>query len=221
MTLQEIIDEIYLLVKDDSFFTPEEGEEFPAALVRRVNEVVASACAQPGVEIPSLKKMSQFTTLVDEGQAIIDDLPHNFAGKILAVGDPAKGIKIYAALEDLYTDFYPMTEEGEVEGVYLAGNTVWYQKIPAEPTDILCILQDEPERISLGTDLIPVIPEFLQRQIVAHGVAALLYDFIEDGVDGNKNNTNNSKGEFLRGIQLWKEFLGARRQHNKTSHWRY
>ena len=221
MTLQEIIDEIYLLVKDDSFFTPEAGEEFPSALVRRVNEVIASACAQPGVEIPSLKKMGQFTTLVGEGQAVIDDLPYNFAGKILAVGDPSKGIKIYSALEDLYNDFYPMTEEGEVEGVYLAGNVVWYQKIPAEPTDVLCILQDEPERISLGTNPIPVIPEFLQRQIVAHGVAAMLYDFIEDGVDGNKNNTNNSKGEFLRGIQLWKEFLGARRQHNKTSHWRY
>jgi hypothetical protein len=221
MTLQEIIDEIYLLVKDDSFFTPEEGEEFPAALVRRVNEVVASACAQPGVEIPSLKKMGQFTTDPTEYFATVDGLSPNFAGKILAVGDPSKGIKIYAALEDLYADYYPLTEEGEIEGVYFAGNVVWYQKIPAVPTDVLCVIQDEPEMVSFGTDQIPVIPEFLQRQIVAHGVAALLYDFIEDGVDGNKNNTNNSKGEFLRGIQLWKEFLGARRQHNKTSHWRY
>ena len=108
-----------------------------------------------------------------------------------------------------------------MEGGFLAGNVVWYQKIPETPTDVLCIIQDEPPLISVGTDLIPVIPEFLQRQIVAHGVAAMLYDFIEDGVDGNKNNTNNSKGEFMRGIQLWKEFLGARRQHNKTSHWRY
>ena len=221
MTLQEIIDEIYLLVKDDSFFTPEAGEEFPAALVRRVNEVIASACAQPGVEIPSLKKMGQFTTDTVDPYTTVDGLNVNFAGKILAVGDPSKGVKIYATLEDLYADYYPLTEVGDIEGVFLAGNVVWYQKIPAVSTDVLCIIQDEPPRISFGTDLIPVIPEFLQRQIVAHGVAAPLYDFIEDGVDGNKNNTNNSKGEFLKGIQLWKEFLGARRQHNKTSHWRY
>ncbi len=221
MTLQEIIDEIYLLVKDDSFFTPEEEEEFPAELVRRVNEVIASACAQPGVEIPSLKKMGQFTTDTVDPYTTVDGLNVNFAGKILAVGDPSKGVKIYATLEDLYADYYPLTEVGDIEGVFLAGNVVWYQKIPAVSTDVLCIIQDEPPLISFGTDLIPVIPEFLQRQIVAHGVAALLYDFIEDGVDGNKNNTNNSKGEFLKGIQLWKEFLGARRQHNKTSHWRY
>ena len=221
MTLQEIIDEIYLLVKEDSFFTPEAGEEFPSALVRRVNEVIASACAQPGVEIPSLKKMGQFTTDPTEYSAPIDGLSVNFAGKILAVGDPSKGVKIYATLEDLYTDYYPFTEAGDIEGVFLAGNVVWYQKIPTVATDVLCIIQDEPPQISLGTDVIPVIPEFLQRQIVAHGVAALLYDFIEDGVDGNKNNTNNSKGEFMQGIQLWKEFLGARKQHNKTSHWRY
>lgn len=221
MTLQEILDEIYLLVKDDGFFTLEEGETVPAVMVRRVNEVIASACAQPGVEIPSLKKMVQFTTDTIDPYATVDGLSMNFAGKILAVGDPSKNVKIYATLEDLYTDYYPLTEVGDIEGVFLAGNVVWYQKIPAVSTDVLCILQDEPERISLGTDQIPVIPEFLQRQIVAHGVAAMLYDFIEDGVDGNKNNTNNSKGEFMRGIQLWKEFLGARRQHNKTSHWRY
>ena len=31
MTLQEILDEIYLLVKDDGFFTLEDGETVPAA----------------------------------------------------------------------------------------------------------------------------------------------------------------------------------------------
>ena len=221
MTLQEILDEIYLLVKDDSFFIPDDGEEFPAAMVRRVNEAIAFACSQPGIEIPSLKKMGQFTTVLGEAQTIVDGLSSNFAGRILAVGNPADCIKVYSSLDDLYADYYPLTTEGDVEAVYIAGNAVWYQNIPTVATDILCILQDDPPQITLGTDQIPVIPEFLQRQIVAHGVAALLYDFIEDGVDGNKNNTNNSKGEFTRGIQLWKEFLGARRQHNKTSHWRY
>lgn len=221
MTLQEILDEIYLLVKDDSFFTPEDGEEIPAAMVRRVNEAIAFACSQPGIEIPSLKKMGQFTTVLGEAQTVIDGLSGNFAGRILAVGDPADGIKVYSSLDDLYADYYPLTTEGDVEAVYIAGNVIWYQNIPTVATDILCILQDDPPQIALGTDQIPVIPEFLQRKIVAHGVAGWLYDAIEDGVDGNKNNTTNSKMEFADGIQKWKEFLGSRRQHNKTSHWRY
>lgn len=220
MTLQEILDEIYLLVKDDSFFTPEDGEEFPAAMVRRVNEAIAFACAQPGIEIPSLKKMGQFTTVLGEAQAVIDGLSSNFAGRVLAVGDPSAGIKVYSSLDDMYLDYYPLTTEGDVEAVYVAGNIVWYQNIPTVATDILCILQDDPPQISLGSDQIPIIPEFLQRKIVAHGVAGWLYDAIEDGVDGNKNNTTNSKTEFADGIQKWKEFLGSRRQHNKSSHWR-
>ncbi len=128
---------------------------------------------------------------------------------------------MYSSLDDLYNDYYPLTTEGDVEAVYVAGNTIWYQNIPTVATDVLCILQDDPPQISLGTDIIPVIPEFLQRKIVAHGVAGWLYDAIEDGVDGNKNNTMNSKSEFADGIQKWKEFIGSRRQHNKTSHWKY
>lgn len=221
MTLQEIMDEIYLLVKDDSFFVPDDGERFPAAMVRRVNEAIAYACAQPGIEIPSLKKMGQFTTDTVDAYTTIDGISANFAGKILAVGNPADRIKIYSSLDDLFIDYYPFTTNGAVKAVCIAGNVIWYQGIPTTPTDVLCILQADPPLISAGSAQIPVIPEFLQRKIVAHGVAGWLYDAIEDGVDGNKNNTTNSKSEFYRGIQEWKEFLGSRRQHNKTSHWRY
>ena len=43
---------------------------------------------------------------------------------------------------------------------------------------------------------------------------------LSEQAQGLKNNTTNSKMEFADGIQKWKEFLGSRRQHNKTSHWR-
>ncbi len=221
MTLQEMIDEIYLLVKDDSFFDLADGETIPSGIVRRVNEAILSACAQPGITIPSLVKMGQFTTDTVDPYAVVDGIASNFSGRILKVGDPAANIKVYSSLDDLYTDFYPLNRIGDIEAVVIAGNMVWYQGIPEASVDILCILQEDPPTVSLPTDDIPIIPEFLQRKIVAHGVAGWLYDDIEDGVDGNKNNTSNSKMEFADGIQKWKEFLGARRQHNKTSHWRY
>lgn len=215
MTLQEMLEEVQLLVKDKSFFEDSLG------MVRRINQTIAYACAQPGVEVPMLKKLGQFTTLVGQSNTVISGLSANFSGKVLTVGDPGLKVKMYSSLEDLFSDYYPMDETGDVEGVYIAGSTVWYQKIPAVPTAILCVIQDEPEYISDLTAQIPVIPEFLQLKIVAHGTAAQLYDIIEDGVDGNKNNTTNSKMEFADGIQKWKEFLGSRRQHNKTSHWKY
>lgn len=214
MTLQEILDEVYLLVKDNSFFEDE------AAMVRRVNSTIAFACAQPGIEVPSLKKMGQFTTEVGVSAVAMTGLTANFSGKLLAVGDPADKVKIYSSLEDLFNDYYPMTDEGDVEGVFMAGNLIHYQKIPTAATSVLCVIQDEPAYISTLSAQIPVIPEFLQIKIIAHGTAAQVYDFIEDGIDGNKANTTNSKMEFADGIQKWKEFLGSRRQHNKSSHWR-
>lgn len=216
MKVSDIIDEIYLLVKDNSFFESE-GEE---ALLRRINLAVASACSHPGIEVPSLKKLGMVTTEPGEAYAPVDGIADNFAGRILRVGEPGK-IKVYGALEDLYADYYPLAEEGEVEAVCIAGNVVWYQKIPALPTDLICVLQDDPPLVESVDDYIPVIPEPFQMRIVVHGVAAHLYDNIEDGVDGAKVNTDNSKRELAIGIQKWMEFLGQRRQHNKTSHWRY
>ena len=216
MKVSEIIDEIYLIVKDDSFF----DDTGKAALIRRINLAVANACAYPGIEIPSLKKLGMITTDTTEPYAPVDGIADNFSGRILRIGEPGK-IKVYGALEDLYDDYYPLTAVGDVEAACISGNVIWYQNIPATATDIMCILQDEPPLAEVDTDVIPIIPEPFQMRIVVHGVAAHLYDTIEDGVDGAKVNTDNSKRELAIGIQKWMEFLGQRRQHNKTSHWRY
>lgn len=45
----------------------------------------------------------------------------NFAGKILAVGDPSRGVKIYATLEDLYADYCHDKEAGDIEVCLLLG----------------------------------------------------------------------------------------------------
>lgn len=216
MKVSDIIDEIYLIVKDDSFFESE-GD---AAMLRRINLAVSYACSYPGVEVPSLKKLGMVTTEPGAAYAPVDGIANNFAGRIIRIGEPGK-IKVYGALEDLYDDYYPLTEVGEVEAACIAGNVVWYQKIPEVATALICVLQDDPPAIESVSDDIPIIPEALQMRLIAHGVAAHLYDTIEDGVDGAKVNTDNSKRELGIGIQKWMEFLGQRRQHNKTSHWRY
>jgi hypothetical protein len=217
MKVSEILDEIYLLVKDDSFFGTDEAK---LAMIRRVNEAIIYACSYPGVEVPSLKRMGMFLTNPLEAFATVDGVSSSFSGRVLRAGEPGK-VKIYSQLEDLYDDFYPLTKEGEVEAVCIAGNIAWYQGIPTEPTTIMCILQDDPPMVEREDEDIPVIPEAYQRRIIVHGVASFLYDNIEDGVDGAKVNTDNSKRELAIGIQKWMEFLGQRRQHNKTSHWRY
>jgi hypothetical protein len=222
MKLSQMIDEIYLLVKDDSFFDTDAKK---TDITRRINDAVKFACGYPGVEVPALRKMGSFTTVVDTAYATISGIAANFTGRILRVGEPGK-VKIYQALEDLYDDYYPMTEAGDVEAVCVVGNVMWYQNIPEEATQVVCVLQDDPPAITydvsgtLDPD-IPLIPDALQLRVVGHYVATELYDAIEDGIDGAKSNKSNSQREHMFGLQKWMEFLGQRRQHVKTSHWRY
>lgn len=220
MLLQEIVDEIRLLVKDPSFFDTALGESVPAAMVRRVNEAVLAACSQPGIVIPSLRKIGRFVTEVGSATVQMEDVPNNFAGKVLVVGDPKKKIKIFGSVDDMFVEYYPFETVGSVEAVCIAGNMVWYQGIPEVPETVVCMLQENPPQVADAEDEIPIIPEYLQRQIIVHGVASWLYDGIEDGVDGNKNNTTNSKLEFEKGIQKWREYLGSRRQHKTSSGWK-
>ena len=212
MTLREIIDEVQLIVQDNSFFESDD------AIISRVNEAVLWACSQPGVEIPSLKQMGQFTTTT-EPYAEIAGVTTSFTGRVLRAGKP--GTKLYHGIEDLYDDFYPLDKVGPVEAVCVQRNMVWYQGIPAEPEVVLCILQGDPPRLEDDDDVPVVIPEFLQRQLVVHGVVAELYSMIEDGVDGQKVNTVDSRFQRDSGLQRFKEWLGSRRQHVKTSHWKH
>jgi hypothetical protein len=222
MKLSQMIDEIYLLVKDDSFFDTDAKKE---DITRRINDAVKYACGHPGVEVPALRKMGSFTTEEGVAYATISGIASNFTGRILRVGEPGK-VKIYQALEDLYDDYYPLDREGDVEAVCVVGNTMWYQGIPTAATQVICVLQDDPEAVTfdatgvLDPD-IPLIPDALQLRVIAHYVAMDLYDKIEDGIDGQKANKINSQREHSIGLQKWMEFLGQRRQHNKTSHWRY
>ena len=215
MTVADLLDEIYLIVKDDAFFADDAAKE---VMLRRVNTALLTACSYPGVEVPSLKRLGRAITSPTEAFVGIEGVSDVFAGKVLAVGEPGK-VKIYTRLEDFYTDYYPLDKSGDVTAVCVAGNILWYQGIPETPVSLLVVLQNDPPVLTSEDDVIPVVPEAFQLQILAHGVAAHLYDTIEDGVDGAKVNTQNSQMQFLTGMQRWMEFLGQRKQHIKTSHW--
>jgi len=212
MNLSQIVDEVQLIVQDDSFF-----EDYDA-VVGRINAAVRWACSQPGIEIPILKVLGSFVTGVNPYAEIVG-VDSSFTGRVLRAGKP--GTKLYLGLEDLYDDYYPLDTVGAVEAVCIQRNVAWYQGIPEEPETVLCILHSDPEPLVNDEDIPVVIPEFLQRDRIVHGVVAELYDMIEDGTDGQKINTANSYNHREIALQRFREWLGSRRQHIKTSYWRY
>lgn len=222
MKLSRMFTEIGLLVNDNSFFDDDPDKLLDITV--RINEAIKYACSYPGITVPSLRKIGKFTTVPGQAFAVIDGVSEQFTGRISRVGEPGK-IKIYDTLDDLYDSYFPMTDSGDIEAVCVVGNVIWYQFVPDVATDVMLLLHGDPPVVEYDpsgtTDPeIPVIPDLLQINIIAHYVAAQLYDGIEDGVDGNKNNTINSKNSVAVGIQRFAEFLGQRRQHKKTSTWR-
>lgn len=213
MNLEQIIDEIKLIVQDESFFTSD------ASIIYRVNDAVSYACNRAWTDIPSLRTMSSFTTDVGQAYAELSGVDASFSGKVIRVGKP--GTRLYSSLEDLYDDYYPLDKVGEVEAVCIQNNVIWYQGIPAEATTLHCILQEDPPLLVNSDDVPYVIPEFLHMDVIVHGVVARLYNMLEDGVNEEKVNTSNSTLHHEKGLQMFKEWLGSRRQHVKSSHWKY
>ncbi len=214
MNLEQIVDEIQLAVQDTSLTGNDDGE-----LTERINAAVQFACSQPGIEIPTLKAMGSFTTVVDQAYAEVAGLDAGFTGRIIRAGKPET--KIYTGLEDLYDDYYPLDKEGDIEAVCIQGNVIWYQGIPETAEEHLCILQSDPPLLDDDDDVPTVIPEFLHMDVIVHGVIARLYNLLEDGIDGEKVNTINSLMYRKDGIQKFREWLGSRRQHVKSSVWRH
>ena len=215
MNLEQIIDEIKLIVQDNSFFPADDNTD----IVRRINEAISYACNQNWVEIPNLKTMSSFTTVVEQAYAELTGADSSFTGRIIRAGRPTT--KIYSSLEDLYDDYYPLDKVGDVEAVCIQNNVIWYQGIPEEATTLNCIVQEDPALLVNEEDVPYAIPEFLHMDVIVHGVVARLYNMIEDGVDGKKVNTANSIMYNERGLQMFREWIGSRRQHFKSSFWKY
>jgi hypothetical protein len=87
----------------------------------------------------------------------------------------------------------------------------------------MMVLQRDPTPLADDEDVPVEIPEFLHMDLVVHGVVCRIYEMIEDGLNGEQGRVNTMSSYMHRkdGLQKFREWLGSRRQHVKTSHWKY
>lgn len=213
----EIRTEIENLVQDSSFTT--------TVLNDYINQAILYVGAN--TDIPELKGIGVVTTVLSQAYTTLSGLTGGFSGKLRRVKDAdGNAISIYSDLA-LLMDAYPtMNEEGEVEAVALEGSTLWYQDIPVEEETLTCLYYRNPAILSSDTESPSDFPTHLHRQLFVHGSAWIIYDQIEDGIDGEKVNT---KGQFWHsfdernrhsGIVKLKEWIAKTRRHSISSSWR-
>ena len=217
MNRLELRTEIENLIQDSSFSE--------AALNEYINQVILYVAAQ--ADIPELKRIDIVNTIVGQAYASLSGLAGGFSGKLRRVKNAdGNAIEIISDLA-LLMDAYPtMDKEGEVETVALEGSTFWYQNIPAEVETLTCLYFRNPTNLSEDDSIPSDFPEHLHRQLFVHGSAWIIFDQIEDGIEGEKVNT---KAQFWlsydernrhSGIVKLREWISKTRRHNISSSWR-
>lgn len=217
MNRLQIRTEIENLIQDTSF---EESV---------INEYINQAILYAGANalIPELKVISTINTIPEQAYAPLTDLTGGFSGYLKRVKNAdGNNIPIFSDLALLMDEYSTMDDEGEVETVALEGNTLWYQAIPAEAETLTCLYYRNPATLALDTESPSDFPEHLHRYLFVYGTTWLIYDQIEDGIEGEKVNT---KAQFWlsfdernrhSGIVKLREWISKNKRHNISGSWR-
>jgi len=215
MNLGEMVTEVSNLIQDDSYSN--------AAITRYINNTIKYVADT--VNLPGLKGIDSVDTVVGQNYATLTGLASGFSGRL--VGCISDSIIIHPSLEDLMYCYAPdIDEEGSVEGIALEGTVLWYQKIPTSAESLVLIYYQNPETLTGDDDTPPAdIPESVHRKLFVHGTAHFIYNDIEDGLDGEKVNTNAQFWQAFShknrhsGLSELKSIIAIKKVHHISSVW--
>jgi len=211
MNLGQLKSELRMLVDDSSF----ENE-----LTMYLNEAYVYATNE--VTIPSLKRMTTVETVPGVNWVSLSSIS-GFSGKLLRLAGP-QPIVVFESLEALFDEYADdgvlANEEGSVEAVALEGSVLWYQKIPAAAETLTVIYSSDPALLEDDADQPIALPLVAQRNLLVYGAAAIIFDAIEDGIEGQKINTGMCFARRNEGINTLRLWVGNRRKNVTRSVWR-
>ena len=180
------------------------------------------------VNLPDYKRIGTVQTVRSQPYVSLTDITGGFAGRIVKVSNP--NIAVYSNLV-LLMDYYAsatnqsLTQEGDLEAVALEGSTLWYQYVPATETNITFLYYRNPSILKENSEEPPYFPEHLHRKLFIHGAAYMIFDQMEDGMEGEKINTaaqffhSFSEDSKTSGIIKLREYLGRNRSNYISSVW--
>lgn len=172
------------------------------------------------VEIPSLKTLTSVVTSISLAYV---NMPAGFSGKLLFVGDISARIDIAeGGLEELLEENPLLDTSGSVTKVALEGNILYYQGIPATTTTLIILSYSTPTLLSDTFDSPLHLPAHIHRPLLVYKAAALGYNIIEDGIEGEKLMTLKYENLYqTQGLAKFREYLVKRKSNISRSIWSY
>lgn len=211
MTYKELQDAVADKVKDTS-----------ASIVAMIPDVINEAVQQitDEVPMPSLKLVGTVSTVVSQEWVNITSTITSFSGRILYAGTTDGELTVMdGGLEELYAKYYDLDEDGDLEAVALEGNILWYYKTPATATSITLVYYAYPTTMIADGDTPSDLPSLLHRDLIVNKAASIIFDQIEEGVEGEKVATASCLSQYNAAVLRLRGWLNRRRPNVGRSYW--
>lgn len=194
MNSTELIAIVKAKVKDASFTDTE--------ILQLLNEGYLKAAHD--LCLPWLQAIDEL--VFSEGGDSFADLPADYHHDLWhATNDtePWQEVKVHTSLHSLQRIFKNEFETGYIRDIAVDGNVLHVRPAPNIDQVLKFWYYRQPTLLVIpaegGTPSVPeAIPAHLHGPVLAYYAIAKLYDEIEDGVDGNKTNTNNWESKWKR-----------------------
>jgi len=156
------------------------------------------------------KLLETETTVLSVVDTAYASLPDNFMRNLHYCYSDTNNrkIKIYGDVRLLYRQFSQLDLAGSIVGVARKGPSLYYQRIPSSAETLRIHYYKYPTALTTGTSQPDCLPEFLVRPLLVNYVLREEYSLIEDGIEGQKVNTNYHETKFIEAVGQLIAYVG-------------
>jgi len=205
MTLSELIESVQDAIQDDGYTST-----VLTTLINRTIKKIARGVAMPGKYSLSPPLPSLYTAGDVETTATgIISLPPDYSRPAnMVVDSDGKLITIKDSFRDFIKVYGRELNAGSPYICTFYGKRLFFRDVPAAAETLTVHYYKNPEPLEDDADEPEDIPEELQDELIVSDVAGYIYNLIEDGMDGQKVNTQNYLNRFNAGLFALELLLG-------------
>ena len=185
--------------------TVQDGSYLDGAILEYINEGLFAVTGM--VALPELERSAVIATDPDASQVPLPADYHNHL-RFVYSGNRRRSIRIYSSIIRLREEHALQLAGGFVRVVAVSGSHLHYYPSPAQAEELEIIYHARPDEYLHELDQPDYMPEHVGFRLMHAYCCKRIYDEIEDGIDGQKNNTMAWEKRDLEAMGALTMFLG-------------
>lgn len=210
-TRKELIEEIRDIIQDPSYTALQIGRYLNRAL-REIAGIIP-------VPLPALEAQGTVSTSTSASMvalpvsATTPSVVYGYNRDLYFCYSAAQNdeVRVYPSLEYLAAEDPSMALAGIVTAVSVAGANLWYVRRPGVADTLTLRYFTDPAALSADSDIPSCLPAHLHEKLLINCVCGYYYSKTEDGIEGQKTNTNHHKAELSEALSQLIYWVGPSR----------